>query len=321
MAGGLALALSGGGARGAFQVGVLDELINVHGVEFETVAGTSTGAIQAAAVAQKELDRLISFWEGINGNSSIYNGSDSVFSIAWALIRGKEAIFDPAPLRELLREMYKDDVIANSNIKLRMEMVNLVTGELRTVANNAGNIADWVYASSAQPPFFPPLVDSAGNQWVDGGVRDVIPLNAALKERPRAVLVVRANAPLPPAPGELDGLIEVGLRSVELQTNEVARSDVANVKLMNELLDAADEQRTILAQQGLSPSQITDAMEPLQTRFDDAFFARTMVLQPQSELYPTLEFDKGLITDNMERGRKTVRDKWPDIAAFLGVPE
>mgnify|MGYP000389148202 CR=1 FL=1 len=52
MAGGLGLALSGGGAHGAFQVGVLDELITRHGVDFESVVGTSTGAIQAAAVAR-----------------------------------------------------------------------------------------------------------------------------------------------------------------------------------------------------------------------------------------------------------------------------
>ena len=149
----------------------------------------------------------------------------------------------------------------------------------------------------------------------------MIPLKAALRERPRAVLVVSASAPLPPAPKTLSGIVDVGLRSVDLQTHEVARSDIANVGLMNELLDAAEEQRNILAAQGLDPAQITAAMQPLQTRLDDAMFARAKVLQPKSELYPVLEFNADLIKQNIQRGRETVQDQWGDIAAFLGVPE
>ena len=47
MARGLAIVLSGGGAKGAFQVGVLDELIVRRGVKVDVFAGVSTGAIQA----------------------------------------------------------------------------------------------------------------------------------------------------------------------------------------------------------------------------------------------------------------------------------
>ncbi len=41
----LAVVLSGGGAKGAFQVGVLDELISNRGVRVDIFAGVSTGAI------------------------------------------------------------------------------------------------------------------------------------------------------------------------------------------------------------------------------------------------------------------------------------
>lgn len=100
-------------------------------------------------------------------------------------------------------------------------MVNITTGELRIVAENADGIANWVYARSAKPFFFPPLSsrDAQENeeQWVDGGVRDVTPLDAALKERPRAVLVIRASAPSAPgAPKPYKSLVDIGLRSVEI---------------------------------------------------------------------------------------------------------
>ena len=58
MAGNLAIVLSGGGAKGAFQAGVLDALITDRKVSFDIAVGTSTGAIQATAVAQDDIPRL-----------------------------------------------------------------------------------------------------------------------------------------------------------------------------------------------------------------------------------------------------------------------
>lgn len=319
MAGGLALALSGGGARGAFQVGVLDELINNRNIDFKIAAGTSTGAIQAAAVAQKDVPGLVRVWESIRNNRSIYHGSDKPLAAAWAVIRGKPALFRPGPLKKLLNDFYDDKTIGESDIKLRLTIVNIATGELRVVGNKAGRFADWVYASSAQPPFFPPMEDSAGNKWVDGGVRDIIPLNAALKERPRAVLVVRAEAPLPVSHEDFDNLVEIGLQSVELLTREVARGDVGNVELMNDLLKAADAQRQRLAQFNLTPDQIEQAMEPFQSCLDEYDMTPTFVIGPEEELYPRLHFDHDLILENIQRGRDAVCAKWHELGPFLGA--
>ena len=55
MPGELAVVLSGGGAKGAFQVGVLDELVVNRGVKIDIAVGTSTGAIQALAVGQDDI--------------------------------------------------------------------------------------------------------------------------------------------------------------------------------------------------------------------------------------------------------------------------
>ena len=65
MAGKLAIVLSGGGAKGAFQVGVLDALITKHGVKPDIVVGTSTGAIQALGVAQNDMPELLDIWLGL----------------------------------------------------------------------------------------------------------------------------------------------------------------------------------------------------------------------------------------------------------------
>jgi len=322
MAGGLALALSGGGARGAFQVGVLDELIRVRKVEFETAAGTSTGAIQAAGVVQNDIARLHDFWSELSGNSSIFRPRGGTI---WPIITGKNSLYNPAPLKRLLHEMIDEDSVRISRKNLRISAVNLATSELRILTEKDRNTADWIYASSAQPPFFPPFetrdVTGRIEQWVDGGVRDVIPLKAALVERPRAVLVVRAEAPLPPSNRRFDNLVEIGLQSIELQTREVGNSDIGNADLMNRMLAAEAAQRRELEKLGLSPGAIEGVMRPFSDEIERAHFAPLMVIEPETELYDRLEFDPALIARNIDRGRQAVCDQWSALAPFLGVAE
>ncbi|MHA7819938.1 MAG: patatin-like phospholipase family protein [Erythrobacter sp.] len=322
MAGGLALALSGGGAHGAYQVGVLDELITRRGVDFETVVGTSTGAIQAAAVAQDSVDELLDFWTGITGPGDIYRGRGGPI---WAVITGKDSLHSVGPLQDLLRKAYKDERIRATGKNLRLAVVNIQTGELQTIAENTDDIADWVLASSAQPPFFPPWKtrrpEGDDEQWVDGGVKDVTPYNAALKLRPRAILAVRAEAPLNRPRKGYDNIIEIGLRSVELLTREVSDNDLGNVELINQILRAAIDQEQKLVEMGLSPAQVEAAMAPLRAEIDRFALIPTMVIEPETNLYETLDFIPELLMQNIERGREAVRTNWSEIASFLDVPE
>ncbi len=68
MAGELAMVLSGGGAKGAFQVGVIHELVVNRGVRIDIVAGVSTGAIQALGTAQDDVPAMLQQWLYIRGN-------------------------------------------------------------------------------------------------------------------------------------------------------------------------------------------------------------------------------------------------------------
>ena len=59
-----AIVLSGGGARGAFEAGVLSGLQNR--VSFDIVCGTSIGSINAALTAQRAFDELAQLWQTIS---------------------------------------------------------------------------------------------------------------------------------------------------------------------------------------------------------------------------------------------------------------
>ena len=69
----LALVLSGGGVRSIYQMGVWKALIQL-GVEIDGVFGSSAGAINAAAVASREYEAALRFWQELE--------VDTVFNIS-----------------------------------------------------------------------------------------------------------------------------------------------------------------------------------------------------------------------------------------------
>ncbi len=69
----IAMILQGGGALGAYQAGVFEE-ITTNGVVPDWIIGTSIGAINGAIIAgnepQRRIDRLVSFWQSVRPVSS-----------------------------------------------------------------------------------------------------------------------------------------------------------------------------------------------------------------------------------------------------------
>lgn len=321
MAGGLAIVLSGGGAKGAFQVGVLKALITGKKVDFETVVGTSTGAIQAAGVAQDDIPALVKFWDDLKGPDDIYKSRGGTFI---NIITGQPSLYSTDPLRNLLKGAINEQKIRASGKKLRIRVVNITNGQAITVAENAGNLADWVYASCAMPFVFPPLTSKSAQgieeQWVDGGVRDVTPLDVAFLERPRAILVVRASAaPKPDRPKKYKSLVDIGLRAVDILSNEVSENDLKNVNLINHLLTARDRQRIALRQLGVTAAQADTVMRPFENEIERYRLVPVKVIAPEQNFYDTLEFVPALIDKAIEHGEKCVDKNWADLKQFLGV--
>ncbi|RHW17116.1 hypothetical protein D1610_11195 [Sphingomonas gilva] len=320
MAGGLAIVLSGGGAKGAFQVGVLDELITRRGVEVDIFAGVSTGAIQALGGAQGDIPGLMAAWLALRGNDDVYRGRP--LGIIGGLL-GANSIYDTRPIRARIKAFADEAKLRASGKKLLLGVVSLTSGEFRSIHEDTPNIADWVYASSAMPVFFPPLLtrDAQGReeQWVDGGVRNVTPLDAALEWNPRAVLVVAASPINPsPTPARLyDDLVAVALRSVGILQSEIVSNDTANADLINDLIAARETQAVALARAGVPPARAAAILAPLDRALSTYRFAPIRILAPTKEVAETLEFDPANIRRGIDLGRKAVRDAWAMLTPIL----
>lgn len=310
----LAIVLSGGGAKGAFQVGVLDALINDHGVKPAIVVGTSTGAIQALGVAQDDVAGLKQVWLALRGNKDIYTNRGKV----GAILTGEKAIYDARPLRTLLKAFVDPAKLAASSVDLRLGVVSLQSGEFRTIDKSVGRTDDWVYASCAMPAFFDPLETSDGQQWVDGGVRDVTPLGAALELNPTGVIVVRASPNKGNATTKrFGGLIPIGLRATGLLQAEVSRNDLANTALINDMLAARDDLFAALEAKGTSASEAARLLRPLDLQLARYRFAQVRVIEPEEEFSDTLEFDPARIRRAIDAGRASVEAAWPTLERLV----
>ena len=60
-----ALVLSGGGSKGAYQIGVWKALKKLH-IKFDIVTGTSVGALNGALITQKSYRKAIKLWKKLN---------------------------------------------------------------------------------------------------------------------------------------------------------------------------------------------------------------------------------------------------------------
>ena len=214
----IALVLQGGGALGAYQVGVYQAL-QEHGFTPDWIAGTSIGAINGAIIAGNSrencLARLEEFWRTVarqdffspeklpeparqaygfwSAMASVWLGQPGFFTprpippftATPSSSPEGASYYDTAPLRELLGRLVDFDLLNNNGIRFSMGVVHVKTGRLRYFDSRFDRIgAQHVMASGALPPGFPAVAIDNELYW-DGGVYSNTPLEVVLDDHPR----------------------------------------------------------------------------------------------------------------------------------------
>lgn len=177
-----ALVLSGGGSKGAYQVGVLRYLTEHQDRSWDVVAGVSVGALNGSFISQygKENQQqgardLETLWNTIKGNRSIYR-THTLGQLGQILEGG---LFSARPLRDMIHSQLNKELIRSNGVKLYVGAISCTTGEYRSVDETDENLHDWIVASSAFPVAFPP-VRIGDDTWTDGGIGKYSPLSDVL---------------------------------------------------------------------------------------------------------------------------------------------
>jgi NTE family protein len=312
-----ALVLSGGGAKGSFQIGAIEELVLNRRLDFEILCGVSVGALNAAFLAQAPFDSvrtnislenlkksfvaLRHLWlEEITGNQSIYLKRVGVEA---GIVLGADSIYDPKPLKGLLKKYLKQKSLAMSNRILKIQYVSLETGELKTANSKDPRIIDHVLASGTMPYYFPP-VKIREEHLVDGGVRDITPLGQAFQAGAEAIYVVYASPFYVErqkflenwAGTKINAFTYLG-RAVELMINEIYRTDVEGAKRLNHIKENWARMKDLLPEH---PSQ--KKMEKVLRRVR---VAPIIEIKPEKYIIrDSLDFSPENLVKNYKYGRK-----------------
>lgn len=236
------LVLSGGGSKGAYQVGALRFLLGTMGVCYDIVAGTSVGAINGAAVCmfsrgkEKEASHHLSqLWGRLTQKTVASDRFLSPLSLAWS-----PSLQDTAPLRKTLEMELDMEGIKASGKMFRAVAVDRVDGRIGvwTDQDSRESLIRGITASCAAPILYPgEHID--GSLYVDGGIREVVPLSIAIDLGADVldVLLVESDE-LTPWSSDPDRVWRTAPRDLEIMLNELIKGDLAQVELHNRLIAA-----------------------------------------------------------------------------------
>jgi len=168
----LGLVLSGGGAHGAWQAGVVDALTSKHGLNFDPVIGISAGALTGAGYALNRMPELNRRWRAI----------DSAKILRFMPRMRPSSLFSNDSIYESI-EFARDEERAKQNLRCRLTIVGVCRKDRVPVyahfapepeAAWSPPLADWLVASCSIPGIFPPVdVELEGQPYtlIDGGCK------------------------------------------------------------------------------------------------------------------------------------------------------
>lgn len=181
-----------------------------------TSIGALNGAIIAGNAAERRLERLAAFWQGLARPSvlSAWGSWELPFEPAWRRMEamwfgapglygpgtplGGAALYDPAPLRERLERLVDIAQLNAGAPRFTVGAVSAATGAMRYFDTRERRLGlDHVMAFAALPLAFPPVQVDGESFW-DGGIYSNTPIEAVLAVRRRRELSSLRGAALAP---------------------------------------------------------------------------------------------------------------------------
>lgn len=298
----IALVLSGGGAKGAFQFGAIkyiEEQIKREfpNFDYSIIAGVSVGALNGVMLAMGEYRGLKEIWEDIS-NDQVYKGGINWLAILKVLFGAKSVLSNKPLQNKLCQHVTLKDI--KSDYDLRVGAVSLVSGEYKVFKplyfDNDKDFRNAILASTAIPVIWEPVkeIRVKGNlhfkEAVDGGIRNVSPLGDVIDDNPSEVIIINCSSPglqLKSDTAAAKNIFRIAKRALtEITIDEIFNSDIHEFLTINYLVEQAEKQNCTLKKRDGSAYK--------------AF--KTILIQPNRDLGDTLDFSKNVIKFRIDEG-------------------
>lgn len=284
-----ALVLSGGGAKGAFQVGAEQYAREVKGYSWDVIAGVSVGALNGAMLAMQKYDRLLEIWNTI-ADDKVYTGGFNLWSGLKILFRGDKSFYGNEPLKEQIMKEVEPDKF---KVDLRIGAVSLESGDYVIFKPDDPKVREAILASTVMPIIWTPVdVSPTYQSMVDGGVRNASPLGDVLDAEPDEIVVINCGCRTPePQTIPPRTIVDIGGRMLSIMLNEMFVGDMQEFLRVNALVQEA-------AGQGVTLHHPTSG-RPLK-------YVELKIIEPNhdADLGDTLDFSQPSVQRSIRAGRE-----------------
>lgn len=303
-----ALVLAGGGSRGAFQAPVIDKLIE-EGIEFDHVFGVSVGSINGAVASLKK-SNLTNLWKEVKrhnvfgGPASKYGFPGKAFQMLKILVGKENSLYKNKALKSLLKKHYDP---SKTKVPFTFGSTSLKDGEFHTFSitppdlkyskslnkhYSKDKVLDYLISSSSIPVLLPPLF----GEYVDGGLKNMAPIQAAIERGVDEVIIVPTEQ-IYHKGDDYESIYSpdifgIGRVSLNIILDETLQNDYKITKKINKLIKQAEEQGVELKKEDGTPYKKV----------------KMHVIQPDKYLGNAVDFGEQTIQKRIDLGRKKIED-------------
>lgn len=204
----IGLALQGGGARGAYQIGAYYAFKKVH-IKFDGVCGTSIGAFNGAFIASGKESELLDFWMNVSIGEILgfeeeyiqkkihheFNFSFLKLSMQNFFRILKSGGIQTDGLKKILDTYLEDELILKSKMDFGICTIRLKDLKPLYIFKedmNPEKLKDYILAS-CYLPFFKMEKQVDDHYYLDGGFYDNTPINMLIDKGYKKIYVVELN--------------------------------------------------------------------------------------------------------------------------------
>lgn len=177
------MVLEGGGMRGLYTAGILDQLLEEE-IKVDGIVAVSSGALFGINYASNQKGRTLRY------NKKYLN--DKRFISLRSLIRTGNIINRDFAYHKVPFELDKfdEDAFAKSDIKFYATATNVDTGKPEYILIKDGFKQIEALRASGSMPFVSEIVEYDGKRYLDGGVSDSIPVKEAKELGYEKIIVI-----------------------------------------------------------------------------------------------------------------------------------
>lgn len=231
----IAWVLSGGGALGSVEVGMMQALLE-KGVRPSALYGTSAGALNVFGLSHGGIDGLTKLWGTINKREDVFNDN-------FGLLLFKKGLYKAKPLTKKLQSIQ-----SRPTIPFEVCTLNLTTGNKEYFGHESEDIVKMTVASASIPGVVSPTMHN-DDAYVDGGVVENVPLRKAIEDGAHRIYVLLCS----PIKNGLDegwragNLLTVLFRSLGAMRRELFLDDIMYCLKVNQtiLAGTANDKRLV----------------------------------------------------------------------------